>query len=84
MVQFYRLYDSNKSLNKAEALRQSQLLLLQEKDLASRNDQDKERSKIVVTGTDNAGAQKPFSKDLKKPYAHPYYWAPFILIGNWK
>jgi CHAT domain-containing protein/Tfp pilus assembly protein PilF len=19
-----------------------------------------------------------------KPYAHPYYWAPFILIGNWK
>lgn len=19
-----------------------------------------------------------------EPYAHPYYWAPFILIGNWK
>jgi CHAT domain-containing protein len=18
------------------------------------------------------------------PYAHPYYWAPFLLIGNWK
>ena len=18
------------------------------------------------------------------PYAHPYFWAPFILIGNWK
>jgi CHAT domain-containing protein len=17
-------------------------------------------------------------------YAHPYYWAPFILIGNWR
>lgn len=19
-----------------------------------------------------------------KSYAHPYYWAPFILMGNWK
>jgi CHAT domain-containing protein len=30
-------------------------------------------------------ANKPrFTPDPKKPYAHPYYWAPFILIGNWK
>jgi CHAT domain-containing protein len=29
-------------------------------------------------------AQKAFVKDLKRPYAHPYFWAPFILIGNWK
>lgn len=26
----------------------------------------------------------PFVRDAKKPFAHPYYWAPFILIGNWK
>jgi CHAT domain-containing protein len=26
----------------------------------------------------------PFKADARKPYAHPYYWAPFILIGNWK
>jgi len=83
MVQFYSLYHSNKSLNKAEALRQSQLSLLQEKDLAPRNDHDMERSKIVVTGSDG-NALKSFRKDPKKPYAHPYYWAPFILIGNWK
>jgi len=25
----------------------------------------------------------PFVRDLRKPFAHPYYWAPFILIGNW-
>jgi CHAT domain-containing protein/tetratricopeptide (TPR) repeat protein len=25
-----------------------------------------------------------FRRDEKKPFAHPYYWAPFILIGNWK
>jgi CHAT domain-containing protein len=25
-----------------------------------------------------------FKLDPGRPYAHPYYWAPFILIGNWK
>ncbi len=25
-----------------------------------------------------------FRRDEKKPFSHPYYWAPFILIGNWK
>lgn len=20
----------------------------------------------------------------KVPFAHPYFWAPFILMGNWK
>jgi len=25
-----------------------------------------------------------FVRDDKRPFAHPYYWAPFILIGNWK
>lgn len=24
----------------------------------------------------------PFNADRDKPFAHPYYWAPFILIGN--
>jgi CHAT domain-containing protein len=23
-------------------------------------------------------------KDARRPFAHPHYWAPFILIGNWK
>jgi CHAT domain-containing protein len=25
----------------------------------------------------------PFKRDASKPFAHPHYWAPFILIGNW-
>jgi len=25
-----------------------------------------------------------FKRDPNKPFAHPYYWAPFILIGNWQ
>jgi CHAT domain-containing protein len=25
-----------------------------------------------------------YRRDDRKPFAHPYYWAPFILIGNWR
>ena len=25
-----------------------------------------------------------YKKDEKSPFAHPYYWSPFILIGNWR
>ncbi len=25
----------------------------------------------------------PFTPDPKAPYSHPYYWAPFVLMGNW-
>lgn len=27
--------------------------------------------------------QAPVATDPQRPYAHPYYWAPFILMGNW-
>ncbi len=26
----------------------------------------------------------PFKIDKQKPFAHPYYWSAFILLGNWK
>lgn len=26
----------------------------------------------------------PFERRPEAPFAHPFYWAPFILIGNWK
>lgn len=25
-----------------------------------------------------------YKKNEKSPFAHPYYWSPFILIGNWR
>jgi CHAT domain-containing protein len=34
-----------------------------------------------LAGTPAAGEFKP---DPKAPFAHPYYWAPFILMGNWQ
>ena len=48
MTELYRLRKENK-LNKAEALRQTQLHML-----------------------------------IQPKYSHPYYWAPYVLMGNWK
>jgi CHAT domain-containing protein len=39
------------------------------------------RSEIIFVEAENAPAYK---HDRKKPFAHPYYWAPVILIGNWR
>jgi CHAT domain-containing protein len=34
--------------------------------------------------TCNVGTVSPrFRPSPQAPYAHPFYWAPFILIGNW-
>jgi CHAT domain-containing protein len=27
---------------------------------------------------------KTYTQNNSKPYAHPYYWSPFILFGNWR
>jgi len=27
---------------------------------------------------------KPYHRNLSKRYAHPYFWAPFVLFGNWR
>jgi CHAT domain-containing protein len=31
-----------------------------------------------------AAALPRFVPPPQQPYAHPYFWAPFILIGNWQ
>lgn len=50
MGYFYQNLASDTQINKAQALRQAQLALLQTPD---------------------------------SQYRHPYYWAPFVLVGNW-
>jgi CHAT domain-containing protein len=69
MQNFYRLREEQQ-LTKAEALRQAQLLLLH-------GPGDKEEQ----TSTQ----PKPLfsDPDPDRPFAHPFYWAPFVLMGNW-
>lgn len=82
MQEFYRSRQS-KGLMKVEALRQAQLALLRGELAATGAAVGRQLVHDEPTG-DFSTPQPPYRRDPKKPYAHPYYWAPFILIGNWK
>ena len=69
MQEFYRLRGEGQT--KAEALRQAQLTLL--------------RGNASGTGVVGRGLRMPGGGDTAATkFSHPYFWAPFILIGNWK
>jgi TonB family protein len=82
MQEFYRVRESSET-TKAEALRQAQLALLRgtlkPTDVTTAN-------RALVHEPARKGSTSPslrFEIDPKRPYAHPYYWAPFFLMGNW-
>ncbi len=68
MQALYRIRQNNPGMTTAEALRQAQLTLMDGEPAPSRK-----RNGGGAT-TNAAGATR---------YAHPFYWAPFILMGNW-
>ena len=76
MQNFYRLRAQGGDMNKASALRQAQLLLLQGKHALT------EASAKTNRGLTSAPGERS-TPDAKAPYAHPFFWAPFILMGNW-
>ncbi|MEJ6483806.1 tetratricopeptide repeat protein [Nostoc punctiforme UO1] len=70
------LYTRLKSgtITKVEAIREAQIALITGKNQSS---DSKDRSSVILT-PGNSGQAAPISRNL----SHPYYWAPFILIGN--
>ena len=76
MARFYKLWTSTPGLSKAEALRQSQLALLQP---ASESADPVEAARGFATASSHDR-----SSSRTAPYSHPYFWAPFILMGNWQ
>jgi CHAT domain-containing protein len=86
MQEFYRMRESQAGMTKAEALRQAQLSLLYGD--AERKKSVGEKRGLGLGKDSGAGQQRALKADAKAEakasYAHPYYWAPFILIGNWK
>ncbi|HVQ36351.1 MAG TPA: CHAT domain-containing protein, partial [Pyrinomonadaceae bacterium] len=84
MRTFYQLHSDRPSAPKAEALRQSQLSLLRGPTVTAA--QEPSRSGDAANGVADQldAGLLPFKADPRAPYAHPYYWAPFILIGNWR
>jgi CHAT domain-containing protein/Tfp pilus assembly protein PilF len=84
MQEFYRIRESAAGMTKLEALREAQLELLRG---AGKAGSPEGASRGVVRPELENGAPKSqaplFPYDSKAPFAHPYYWAPFFLMGNW-
>jgi CHAT domain-containing protein len=68
---FYRLHESY-SLSKSEALRLTQELFIQ----GQLSLQNGERIHVRGIETTEGGTEN-------SSYTHPYFWAPFVLSGNW-
>lgn len=79
-----RYGEADAGVTKAEALRRAQLALLKGEAQASATGAKDQRAELAGDNTSDGAVAPPFATDPKKPYAHPYYWAPFILIGNWR
>jgi CHAT domain-containing protein len=73
MSDFYQRWAGGDApIEKVEALRQAQLDLLLGKDRPQSSGANRGFGGAV------AASQSP------EGYAHPYYWAPFVLMGNWR
>ena len=84
MKHFYRLHADQSGMTKAEALRQAQLLFLRGQSIAGTLEDTTRGMRVSRVDTDSDIVDKdPFTADGKNPYTHPFYWAPFILMGNW-
>jgi CHAT domain-containing protein len=86
MQELYRRRETPPGLPKIEALRQAQLALLRGQhpagDVVAHETQSILASGAAPRGGRERGGPR-FRLHPAAPYAHPFYWAPFILIGNW-
>ena len=71
-----RFYDilATERVTKAEALQQAQLSLLYGEETID--------ERLMKLGSTRGGLVSIYSSDTEVDLKHPYYWAPFILIGN--
>ncbi|MEO7717035.1 MAG: CHAT domain-containing protein [Capsulimonas sp.] len=83
MRAFYQWRETHPGASKAEALQAAQLSLLHGEQAASAG---APRGAAKTTPkVESAPSETPdYTPDPKAPFAHPYFWAPFVLIGNWK
>jgi CHAT domain-containing protein len=77
------LYQAHKvdHLDKADGLRQAQLALIHGTDVPTEASFKSQRG--LQRMKSSSDTPMTFRADPKAPYAHPFYWAPFILMGNW-
>ena len=86
MHSFYQLRRDHPALSKSEALREAQLSLLRGTATTTSTPIAHTRggSTDTPSAEDDVADLPDFHGDQTKPFAHPYYWAPFVLIGKWQ
>lgn len=72
MGQFYRNRQEGGD-TKVEALRKTQVAFIRGKVVDTRGAPGRGRGEVLVDGP---------AESLREGWTHPYYWAPFILMGN--
>ena len=78
METMYRIRQDNPKLGKGEALRQAQEKMesgAMKPNAASSTSVSVDRAQIVGVNS---------TPETERDWTHPFFWAPFILIGNWK
>jgi len=82
MRKFYRVYREGQQqrITKAAALQQAQQAMLSgvikaPAECQARPEGDTKPDVCTLPA---------YVPDPAKPFAHPYYWAPFVLFGNWR
>jgi CHAT domain-containing protein len=56
--------------------------MLKGKEISSKRASEERRG--IKIANEIEGGRKAYQRDPKARFGHPHYWAPFILIGNWK
>jgi CHAT domain-containing protein len=76
------LYQAHKNdhVDKADALQEAQLALLR----GTAHSDSTGKAERGLARVDGAAVAASFTADPRAPFAHPFFWAPFILMGNWQ
>lgn len=79
-ISFYRILKKEPTLSKASAMRKAQLSMLHDVNL-----HEASASTRGLNGGKRGVVIAPRTEPVEAPgaYSHPYYWAPFVLTGNW-
>jgi CHAT domain-containing protein len=83
MLGFYSGRTAGSGLGRAAALQRAQIALLRgpiAMPAAAATVAAPEPAPPAATGTDGG---TPFHVNPALPYAHPFFWAPFVIMGNW-
>jgi CHAT domain-containing protein/tetratricopeptide (TPR) repeat protein len=75
------IVQSQRDVQKGVAESGLKLVVSSEADESSQQKRGPGHFDVVFVGKRDA---PPFAHPKSRPFSHPYYWAPFILIGNWK